>query len=228
MTRRLHHPLRASSSGNGFARGSCRRARTSCTRAHAPDAGLCRADQLPRGRLYHRRPDLCGSTAAIRRKQCGAEGLGAGPGRGVRQLQRRAARASCSGCGHRRRVDESRPRLSDRRGIFLRHAVPTSRRGASRRSPRTPRLRGGHMAATSPRDQRSGSRPWAIKPEQRPEALAAAEKELLAVLADPVAAPVHNSARGLLRFVRLRLEAVRRAAHDVGPTVIRGRRDAVV
>lgn len=36
-------------------------------------------------------------------------------------------------------------------------------------------------------------------------ALADAEKELQAVLEDPIATPVHNSARGLLQFVRLRL-----------------------
>ena len=40
---------------------------------------------------------------------------------------------------------------------------------------------------------------------ENPGVLAAAEKEFQAVIADPVAAPVHNSARGLLSFVRIRL-----------------------
>jgi hypothetical protein len=54
-----------------------------------------------------------------------------------------------------------------------------------------------------------------------PEALAAAEKEFQAVIADPIAAPVHDSARGLLRFVGLRLhplDELRTTAAQVAST----------
>ena len=54
-----------------------------------------------------------------------------------------------------------------------------------------------------------------------PEALSAAEKEFQAAIADPVAAPVHNSARGLLLFARMRLrplEELRTIAARVATT----------